>query len=391
MQTRTQGWIDTNRDYFTRKTYMWLRIQSANYPTGKLVNADDIISFSHIKNGDFLSGSLTQDKITFTVRNVDGYLDYDEENQNDYYENASVVGEEAFLSADLESYDGVPCGQYYVTEVKHDSDYKKYTFTAATITAFMTDECGYMTGDAYTVATDIIALANASKGVPCDDITLICDQDLLESMSITILESDRMSLAAALQLIASACDCIMYVDRTGRIHIEQVSDTPVEYVISKHVSYQPVNVEYASRVGNVELFWDHGNGVTYTQNEGDKIGGTQIMTNPLIDSDNDEVSVLIPYVNAIYSRLTVGRKRFTAKVRFDPALDLFDVIYIPNGKFVNTAVVTSINASYNGAWKADIKAVNVGIQSSHRYLRICDIEELTIEQFENIIIDDLAP
>ena len=68
---------------------------------------------------------------------------------------------------------------------------------------------------------------------------------------------------------------------------------------------------------------------------------------------------------------------------------MFDLIVIPNGDYVDIAVITTINATYTGAWKADISAMTV--KGAIMDLRICDIELLTIKQFEKLRIEQLSP
>ena len=388
MQSTTQDWQETNRSLFTREANI---IITFNRTDGRspFISDTDIISFTHNKSGDVFNSALTQDTVTFTANNRNGILDYDETAENDVYGNTKIYIDEAFRASDYESYDSITGGTYYISGVKHDSDKRRYTFTAQTVLGFMTEPYeDDRTSSAYYLALSVIQQANESKNVPIDNIVLSCDEELLDSVDIEVRASDKFSLAVVLQLVASAAGCILYVDRNGRtIHIEKPKDTTDHYVLAKKFLYSPLAIEYADRIGDIKLVSDHGSSTTSTEKAGEKIGGRQIVTIPIL-TDYLQAGYLIDYYLAL---LQNGRKRFKAKCRFDPALDLFDVIVIPNDTNVDIAIITAINATYNGAWKADISAMVLSSEQITLDLRICDIELLTIAQFEHLEIEKLNP
>ena len=390
MQRVTADWEETNRSLFTRKAEIIVTIERADGKT-PFISGSDLISFSHIKNGDILSGTLTQDRIVFTARNSNNRLDYDAENDNDVYENARITVSEGFMNPQYTSYDGISGGVYYVSDVKRDSRNDRYQFTAQTILAFMTEKCKeeiFNATNAYTMASKVIAQAEQSKGVPQTTIVMICNQSLLEDVTVYLVEgTDNYSLAEVLQLIAASCGCILYVYRSGIIHIEKLGDVTEHYVMAHKFMYSPLSIEYAEKIGNVQIVSNHGRTTTGTDYEGDKIGGEKVATIPILNDLTCSEELMF----YMYNNLTKGRRQFKAKVRFDPALDLYDLIVVPNGKDVSIAVITSISASYNGAWKADIQAKTFDSAQAILDLRICDIELLTIEQLEHIRIENLEP
>lgn len=389
MQPTTKDFDETNRALFTREASVIITIERADGRT-PFISDDDLISFNHIKNGDALSGTLTQDKIIFTARNSNNRLDYDEEDAS-VYENALVKVLEGFLNSERDAYDSVSGGTYYISSVKKGARNDRYQFTAQTVLGFMTEKFQQSvasSNNAYDIAVEAVTQAEQSKGVPASTITLICNKTLLKSVKIDLrYGQDNYSLAEVLQLIAAACRCILYVDREGRIHIEQIGDVTEHYVLSNKFQYSPIAVEYADKIGNVTLFSNHGQTVTGTDFIGDKIGGNQTITIPILDdfaAQND----LVFYA---YAMLTKGRRRFKAKCRFNPAVDLFDIVIVPNGKDVSVAIITSISATFNGAWKADLQLMSIDSSKIMLDMRICDIELLTIEQLENLKIEQLEP
>lgn len=390
MQAVTQDWEDTNRSLFTRQAKIILTIERAD---GKspMIGDEDVISFSHIKSGDILSGMLTQDKVVFTVRNRSNRLDYNAENDNDIYENARVNIVEGFMNPAYTGYDGITGGVYYVSDVKRDARNDRYQFTAQTILAFMTEKCDgevFESFNAYMLAKTVIEQAELSSGVPQSSIELVCDKDYLRTIPIEIIEgTDNYSLASALQLAAAASGCLLYVDRNSRIHIEKRGTVTEHYVLAGKFLYNPLSIEFGEKIGNVKIQSNHGRSTGGTDYEGDKIGGTKTANIPILNDPTSSTVLSLSFF--MYNELTKGRRRFKAKCRFDPALDLFDIIVVPNGKDVSAAIVTSINATYGGAWKADIQASVV--PDATLDLRIKDIELLTIEQFESFEIEQLVP
>lgn len=398
MQPRTEYWERINRARFMPKAEVSITIERADGRT-PFVTGTDLISFSHIKNGDMLSGTLTQDKIVFTARNRNNVLSYDVENDSDVYKNALCVVQEGFLNATSTAYDTISGGIYYVSEVKPLQNGKQYQFVAQSILGFMTEKAKQPiseTDDARGLVNAVIEQAIASQGVPIASTKTVYDVIECDFAALAEIEVDyqmnlnNYSLAEILQLVASMSCNLLYVDRNSKIHIEPPGTATEHYVLSNKVLYKETNIEYAPRIGNVTLIYNNGNAIMSTGYEGDKIGGDQRVTIPILHDDYaaGKAFELCHYMCDILKNC---RKKFSASCRFDPALDIFDVIAVPFGNAVYPAIVTGINASFNGAWKADIQAMALKPSDVTLDLRICDIEMLTIEQFEHLRINQLIP
>ena len=395
MQEVTAAWEETNRARFTRKADIVITITRSDGRT-PFISGTDIISFSHIKNGDLLSSTITQDKIVFTARNRNDYLSYDAENDSDVYKNALCNILDGFMKPSGDMYDSISGGEYYITEVKMLENGSKFQFTAQSVLAFFTDKAHQFIASSencYELALNVMNQAVNSQGVPItsesetyDDV-FTCDQELLESIAVSyVWGTDDYTLAEILQMIACMSGCILYVDRNGIIHIDKPADVTTHYVLSGKVSYKAVEVSYASRVGVVRLTTNHGNNYDESWDETQTKGGGEQKIQIPIMNDSDASSAL---ADSFYDYLTKCRKRFKANVRFDPALDLFDVISVPIKGAVVPAIVTGINASFNGAWKADLSCMALNPDDIEFDLRICDVEMLTIEQLETLRINQV--
>lgn len=386
MQVVTQAWEDTNRSAFTRPANVVLSF-ALNDGRHPIYDNTRIITFTSNKSGDPLSAILTQDTITFTLDNADGRLSYDPE-VSDIYKNASVSGQFGFMTPTYDSYDGINVGKYYISDVDMNSSQRKITFTAKSILAFMTskidDDDGFSDEDitALSAANKIIQVANADDNVPESNIQTVFDTDTLSSCTVNIQPGD-CTLAEALQLIANACCCILFVDRSGKIHIEKRGDVSENYVISNKICYDFPKLKYGSRVNRVKIYYEHGVAYGTTKNP-DVIGGVQNVTNPILSDDFGAQKVMRETLAYYQNRCNI-----TGTFRADPRIDIFDIIVIPHGKKVSVCCLTSINMTFNGGWRGTFEAVE--IEDAILDLRIIDIEQLTIEQFESLTIEQLHP
>lgn len=387
MQERTEYWKQINLSSFMPKADVIIDIYRTDEVITR-VQGTSLISFSHVVNGDPLSGVLTQDKIIFTTEDIDG-ADFDFEPDNDVYTNAKcVVTEEGFLKPDG-TVDGISGGTFYISEVKPINNGKRYQFTAQTILAFMTEKAGALVAaqdNAFHMLEEVIEQALISKAVPwAYDVfsrIVVCDREQLSDIGVRYIEgTDNFSLAEVLQLIAAMAGSVLYVDREGKIHIEKPKQITDDYVLSSRIMYKPITIEYAQKIGNITIVYNNGNAVIGTDYEGDKIGAEQFVTLSIL---HDDSPIGVPYdlCHEIYDKVTKGRKRFSTTVRFDPALDIFDVVVIPYKDKVFPAIITGINTSFNGSWKADIKAMTVDAeinlsQDTMQLLTAAQIESIT--------------
>lgn len=385
MQAVTTAWEDTNRSLFTRKANVTISIEGVDSSHSPFIRSDQIISLSHTKSGDILSGALTQDKITFVVDNTDDSFSYDNDDTQSKYKNARARLYDGFMNESGDMYDTINGGIYYISEFSINPSGKQVTFTAQSIIAFMTERYAgtYGIKSAKALLAKVIEQANESKGVPASNIQTDYDP-ILEDITMEILSTDDYSLAQILQLIANACGCVLYVDRLGKICIKKLESESTHYVLARKFLYQHLNVQYVERIGNVALQTNHGESIFHTDNTGDDIGGEISAANPILKDDIQSAAI----IQHMYDTLSVGRKKFTANLRFDPSVDLFDIIVVPNGRKVNTAIVTDISVTYSGIWKGTIKAITVS--NVRLDLRIKDLELLTLEQIENMTINEIT-
>lgn len=387
MQNVSAYWRTVNASRMCPQTSMTIDIvrQDGKHP---IISRTGILDFKQEINGNSLSGVITSNKITFKVKNNDNVLDYDSVNNNDVYANARVNLTYGFKEASGNNFDEITGGIFFVSGVEIPSRNDQLVFTAKDILGFMTekytDSFGWK-GTALDLFLKVKEQAENDPNVPVSEIEYSVDESILGSIYMRTHETDNYTLAEMLQLIASACSCVCYVDRQGKIAIRAIDETPEMYTITNTVQYEPCKIAYNDRVGNIKVTYSGGDESVSTDNTGDRIGGMQTINNPILYDYSAAQNICYE----AYKILTVGRRMVSGKCRIDPRLDIFDTIIVEGEDNIFSGVVVSLNLSFNGSWSGSFK-----IQSTanpvRKDLRIIDLCGMTIAELETYMIYQLC-
>lgn len=387
MQNVSAYWRQVNASNLCPQTSMTISItrQDGKHP---VITRNEIISFNQEINGNSLSGVVTSNRITFKAKNVDNALDYDSVNNNDVYANAKVIVTYGFKTADGTGYDEIMGGTFYVSAVEIPSRNDQLSFTAKDILGFMIgkfeNEYSWK-GTALDLLELVIAQAVNDPNMPVSVLEYDVDEEVLGSVYMRTYETDNFTFAEMLQLIASACSCVCYIDRQGKIIIRRIEETPEMYTITNLVQYEPCKIAYNDRVGNIKVIYENGNESVQTENHGNRIGGLQTIDNPLLY----DYSAAQTICYEAYKILTVGRRLVSGKCRIDPRLDIFDVIIVEGEADIFAGIVVALSLSFNGAWSGNFR-----IQSTanpvRKDLRIIDLCGMTIAELETYMIYQLC-
>lgn len=386
MQNVTEYWREINASRICPQTSMTIDIarQDGQHP---VITRDNIISFKQDINGNSLSGVITSNKCSFKVKNNNNVLDYDSVNNNDVYANAKVTINYGFKNQSRTGYDEIPGGVFFVYSVDIPSRNDQLSFSCKDILGFMTERYTpiYEKDNALYFFLKVIEQAEKDPNVPVSKIYYSVDEEVLLSVFLSTREDDRYTLAEMLQLIASACSCVCYVDRQGRIVIRKINEIPELYTITNTVQYEPCKISYNDRVGNITVTYSHGESSVSTNNAGDRIGGMQTIDNTLLYDYGAAQNICYEALKI----LTTGRRMISGKCRIDPRLDIFDTIIVESEDNVFAGVVVSLNMSFNGSWSGvfSVQSVSNPVQKD---LRIIDLEGLTIAQLETYMIYQLC-
>ena len=387
MQNVSAYWRTVNASRMCPQTSMTIDIarQDGKHP---VVDRDDILEFRQEINGNSLSGVVTSNKVTFKVKNKGNALDYDSVNNNDVYANSKVNIMYGFKQESGSGFDEITGGVFYVSSVEIASRNDQLVFTAKDILGFMTekynDSFGWK-GTALDLFLKVKEQAETNPNVPVSTIEYSVDEALLDSVYMRTYETDNYTLAEMLQLIASACSCICYIDRQGKIIIRKIEETPEMYTITNMVQYEPCKLSYNDRVGNITVTYSNGEESVTTDNTGDRIGGIQTISNPILYDYSAAQTICFE----AYKILTIGRRMISGKCRIDPRLDIFDTIIVEGEDNIFAGIVTSLNLSFNGSWSGAFK-----IQSTanpiRKDLRIIDLCGMRIAELETYLIYQLC-
>ena len=385
MQEVTQYWKTVNASRMCPQTSMTIDIlrQDGRHP---VINRDDVISYTQEINGNSLSGVITSNRITFKVKNADNALDYDSVNNNDVYANAKVNVQYGFLKENRTEYDEISGGVFYVSAVEIPARKDQLSFTAKDLLGFMTDKyvSGWFKGSALELFIEVITQASANPNVPESSIQYIVDTERMSGILMSTIPEDNYTLAEMLQLIASACSSVCYIDRLGRVVIREISMIPETYTITNTIQYEQVKLKYNDRVGNIKLTYSHESEVIETNNTG-AVGGLQTISNPLLY----DYGAANEIVNNSLGILSVGRRMISGKCRIDPRLDIFDTIVIEGDANYFAGCVVSMSLSFTGSWTGTFNVQSVS-QPIPKLLTIADLEEMTINQLETYMIYQLC-
>lgn len=401
MQRVSQHWLQTNSAPFTDEGNIYISLRhGAN--NSLLMDDQWILSFKQEINGSLLSGSLFENKITVTVDNHDGRFIYDE--SSDLYRNNRINFIYSFAITEYENgesyktYDPINGAEMFVRSSTFDNDKQTVTLECADILSFLTETyTGRKTGNGFEIAGAVISQARISNIVPISDINANLDADALSAVVVNIPQDKHYSLRDILQMVANAAMCVIFVDRSGRIHIERITDIDgsvlaslpsQQYTIGRNVQYTSVKSELSPNINRVTVIFED------AQNEGmldfpDTEGQEQTLENAIIANDPEQGDKQVNYLILwIYNTLKCGRTVYSGTYRADPRVDLFDIIFIEakNDDAV-PCILTSLQLEYTGAWRGTFKAVSANVGSD--ITDINSLEGLTINDLETHTLNEL--
>ncbi len=305
----------------------------------------ELLSFTHEQRGSIITGELPKNSINFSIDNSDNRW-----NPNNPTGLEKYLSERQRLTVryglDLgDKTEWVKAGTFYLSEWKTPANGIEASFSARDVFEYMLNEpyIGRKSGTLFEIAKDAIDQA----GLPQAPIV----DSSLADYSATF-ERDY-TIAEILQLCANAACCVMYQDRNGVLHIEPLSPTDNDYVVSRTFSYSWPEIDLSKILKNVLVSWGNNNSYVLPVSS---TGETQTVSNPLIGSE-EQAAIVAEWVK----NDLVLRKMVTGEYRADPRIDLFDraVVY---GKFnaVMTAIITDIKYSYTGAFRGSYTGRVIG-------------------------------
>lgn len=321
--------------------YRRARIDKAALGHILTLNKTEILSYTHEQHGELNSGELPKNSIEFSLDNIDGR-----------WNPSNPVGMEKYLSERQKvtarygmnvngEIEWIPAGVFYLSEWRAPSNGLEAIFTARDVLEYLltTPYTGRMSGTLYEIANDAFTVA----GVPADVKIVLSER--LKSHSATMPDEigNNQTCAEIVQMCANAASCVIFQDRSGTLHIDELNTADSGYLIPASLSYAHPEVELSKPLKNVSVSF--GDNQSYVLGVG-AAGETQTVNNPLVTSESQAEEI------AAWVRDTLEpRRSVTGEYRADPRLDLFDVVRVESKYgMIEPVAITSIKYTYNGAF-----------------------------------------
>ena len=332
----------------------------------RVYTKQDLLSYSHEQVVDPISTTLPKMEIKFSIDNRDGvYNPLNREGLSKYLTERQEVKIRYGLKLDDGSIEWIDGGTFYLSEWYAQQNSISADFVARDLLEFMSgqyreplssyyDTSGkvFKERSLFDLATNILNSAN----LPVDsngDPRWVIDNSLKNIKTKAPLPDDTMS--NCLQLIANMGRCVLYPDRSGKLHIKPISNQTTDYVINSFNSYSKSDITFSKPVKQVAV-----NVYSYSMGDSGVVGTitTAIITdvgvtgeivtvdNPLI-TDETRAAELGKWVgNYLKNRMTLK-----SSVRGDVRLDALDMISSENDYNTNTVRTTNVTFNFNGAFR----------------------------------------
>lgn len=342
----------TNFDKIEIKINFWslpshrVRVEKIQIGIEKTYTKSDIISFKNSLSCDPISSELPKSEIVFEIKNLDGeYNPYNEDGLNKYLTERQKIT--VRYGYKLESgIEWIPGGTYYLSGWETPQNGITATFTARDALEYMNGK--FQGGDSVSgigfgsLVKDAITQAELPSRADGQD-PFVLSYDVLEG-NYRVPDGVDLSdytIAEVLQLVANAAQMVFYQDRDGILHIEEPNYEDLQFEINQFNSYKNSELELTKRLKEVNI-----NNGAYVGTFEDT-GETQSVNNPLIDK-KDEYEDRV--ANWIYDFLRL-RKKVSGEFRADPRIDPLNLVGVVNQFSGNYVLITSIEYTYNGAFK----------------------------------------
>ena len=351
------NWVSANSGAMCPITSMSIGIVSPDLMQSFSFDKKRIKSVKFNHSGDILSGAITDYSIEIELNNSAmkiNNVDYDyvmSQKQLDLMDRWHVSTAFGFSGAG-EAHDN----KYFVYETRCDNANETVTFIAKSVLAFMTNAYdmhrNHVVGTAYQIAVDALEQARDDDSVPKPTVYGYDYEvdDSLKDFAIRI-DSEKHSIIEVLQIVANATKSIIKVNNAGKIIIQPRNTEMQLYSVSNFVQYAKPTTEIDPPIKGCELTCYGGN---VTVNSSKNKGQYEEVTNMFLMYDAAYASGVAKWVS---DELAENPKTYQINARFDPRIELFDVVQVQivADSEIRRAVVTNIELQYNGAWVGDIK------------------------------------
>lgn len=315
------------------------RIKTIVVGVERTFGKSDLMSYSHEMSLDMLSAALPKAGISVEVKNLNGEYNPDNPTGTARYmmERQLITARYGYKIGDGTEW--IPAGTFYLSEWDLPQNGVTFSFSARDALEYMSDAyTGIASGNLYAIAQAAFQQA-VLPTMPDGSNRWDIDSSLSSIQTPAEVDLGDISIMEVLQYCANAACCVFYQDRAGKLHIEPLATTNTDYKINQFNSYSNSELSLSKQLKAVNI-----NNGQYVLTVG-TVGETQAVSNPLISDDQ------APAVATWVAGVLGNRKTLTGEFRADPRLDAGDKVTNTNQFASTSVIITSIEYSYNGAFR----------------------------------------
>ena len=324
----------------------------------KIYSKRDLMSFQHSQTVDPISTSLPKMEIKFSIDNSDdSYNPYNLNGLAKYLTERQEIKTRYGLKLNDNTIEYIKGGTFYLSEWYAKQNGITADFVARDLLEFMS--ATYQDSDWHESTRrsyyDLAESVLESAGLPLNkDGTKKWKIDESLQWMDTDAPIPEDTIANCLQLIANACQCVIYPDRDGILHIEPISDTVTDYEINKFNSYSKSEITLSKQIKRVVVkvySYKSTNGVIessttdYIYDVGEN-GETIVVDNPLVTYDFRGRVLASHIASYLTNRMTLK-----STGRADVRLDALDIVSNENDYGSKKVRMTNVKFDFNGAFR----------------------------------------
>lgn len=334
------------------KPFRRARVEKMVLGVDLIFRKSDLMSMGHSMSVDPLSAELPKDEISVTIKNLNG--EFNPDNPTGYakylMERQRITSRYGYKLDDETEW--ITGGVFYLSEWEGPQNGITFSFTARDGFEYMFNSYkGPVTGNLYDIAVSAFQQANIPR-LQTGALPWSVDDSLKDISAPAGVElNPETNIAMVLQYVANAGCCVICQNRAGVVEIKPLDMTLTDQRIDRFVSYQNADVTISKQLKAVNI-----NDGQYVLNVGE-VGETQAVSNPFI-SDTQA-----PVVAQWVADYLVNRRTLTGEYRADPRMDALDVVTNQNQYSEGPVLITSIEYSYNGAFRGSYEGRSVKLGS----------------------------
>lgn len=320
--------------------YRRCRVSEVFFGIREVYTKSNLLNYEHTESADLLSAALPKNEVVFSLENSTGRWNPSNPQGAEQYlmeRQEVIVKYGMMIDGSIEWTDG---GTLWLSEWHAPANGLKVTFTAREALTFANNVyTGIRSGTLYDIATAAFEQINLPL-LPNEMKRYYVDESLKELSTDFSDDDSEYTIAVVLQMIAHMGCCVLFQDRSGKVHMEPHNSEVTDYVINRFRSYAHPEILLSKPLKSVEVTYD--DNLKETLNVASS-GEVLTVTNEFIKTAADAQRVASRTAD-----LLKGRQTISGEYRADPRLCALDVVTVESKYAVNEVAITEIKYTTTG-------------------------------------------